>query len=97
MDIVTSILSLLETLPTRVAEAFIDVQAFGASIEPEIVCTPFLNESRNVTEDTFSVSDKGIESTSTSRVCGTESAKTTKITNAIIPAEIQRRVRFINQ
>ena len=92
VDIATRMLCLLEESPMRVAEAETGVHAFGVSIEPEIVCTPFLKESRRVTDGTLVVATGSKNFSPTLRVCGTERTKATKITSAIIVAETQRRL-----
>jgi hypothetical protein len=88
-------LSVLDA-PLRVAEADIAVHAFGASIQPEIVCKPFLNESRKVTLGTSVVSAGSDDFTSISRVRGTEIVKDTKTTNAIIAAETKSLLWLIS-
>ena len=92
MDIATSIFCVLDALPTRVADAETDVHAFSASIEPEIVCTPFLNASRKMTDGTLVVATRRDNFTSMSRVRGTDMAKVTRIIIAMIAAEAQRRI-----
>lgn len=57
-EIETRILSPFETSLTRVADALTEAQALEVSTVPEIVCIPFLNESRKETDGTFSVSVK---------------------------------------
>lgn len=87
---------MLDALFITTAETDTDAHTFGASIDPVIVCRPFLKESCNITLgeliDTF---DESKDSFPESRVRGTENAKEAKITNAIIAAEIQRRMLFI--
>ncbi len=92
VEIVTRILCLLDASPMREAEALTGVHAFGVSIEPEIVCRPFLNESRRTTVGALVVAARSDGLTSISRVCGTDRAKVIRITNAMIVAEIQRRL-----
>ncbi|HCR52293.1 TPA: hypothetical protein DIV48_01425 [Candidatus Kaiserbacteria bacterium] len=71
------------------------MHASGVSTEPVIVCVPFLNASRRATVGTVAAGAIDADSGPKSRVCGTERAKATSITNAIMAAEIQRRMRFI--
>ena len=88
--------SVLDALPTSVAEANTNVHAFGASIEPgKSMCAPFLKTSRRLTAGALVVAGESGASTLISRVCGTESAKTIRTTNVIIAAETQRRTGFI--
>ena len=88
-------LSVLEALPERVAVTLAEEQAFGASREPVIVWTPFLNVSCKITAGTL-FSSGGIF-VAISRVCGTDRTKAMKTTNAMMPAEVQRRLVFMNQ
>jgi hypothetical protein len=94
IEIAIKILGELVVLKVVVTE--MGVQGSGASIEPVIVCRPFLKASCRATEGMCGVlAGEGTVGVAISCVCGTERAKPTSVIRRIIVATTHRRVCFM--